>query len=179
MVSLIIQLLKIIRNSVVRLGVILSNDSRHKPLLAVLTTAAPTPPDPICPSRPDSTAGELKIMALLAVSVLKYIWPQIAWAWNVMISFSVNRELSRHRLANREEQRANHEEQMGEMAELRRIYNFFLKLQMNSSDFFYAVSSTTASPPVVPGCDCSGRPELTAGELTIMVLSAVSVLKYI
>lgn len=58
-----------IKNSVVRLGVILSNDSRHKPLLAVSTTAAPTPPDPICPSRPDSTAGELKIMALSAVSV--------------------------------------------------------------------------------------------------------------
>ena len=34
---------------------------------------------------------------------------------------------------------------------------------MNSSDFFDAVSSTTAAPLVVPGCDCSGRTESTAG----------------
>ena len=33
-----------------------------------------------------------------------------------MISFSVKRELARQRRANREEQRANHEKQKGEMA---------------------------------------------------------------
>jgi hypothetical protein len=38
-----------------------------------------------------------------------------------MISFSVNRELARQRRANREEQRANDEEQMEEMAELGRL----------------------------------------------------------
>ena len=53
---------------------------------------------------------------------------------------------------------------------------------MNSSDFFEAVTSTTSTPPVIPTdptCDCSGHPDSTPGEFTIMALSAVSVLKYI
>ena len=51
--------------------------------------------------------------------------------------------------------------------------------KMNSSDFFEAMTSTSA-PPVVPTnhtCDCSGSPDSTPGELTIVALSAVSVLK--
>ncbi len=49
---------------------------------------------------------------------------------------------------------------------------------MNSSDFFFeAVTSTIYASPVVPTnptCDCSGGPDSTPGELTIMALSAVS-----
>ena len=64
---------------------------------AVTSTSAPpvvpTNPTCDCSGRPNSTPGELTIVALSAVSVLKYIWPQIAWAWDSLISFSVKKSI--------------------------------------------------------------------------------------
>jgi hypothetical protein len=66
---------------------------------AVTSTSAPpvvpTNPTCDCSGHSDSTPGGLIIVALSAVSVLKYIWPQIAWAWDSLISLSVQKVLTR------------------------------------------------------------------------------------
>ena len=72
-------------------------------------------------TRQSSTIGELTIVALSSVSVLKYIWPQIAWAWDSFISFSVQKVLMRLRREKREEERRHPEEQAGGLEELMRL----------------------------------------------------------
>lgn len=51
--------------------------------------SAPTTQNRVCDcTRPDSTAGELTIIALSAISLVKCLWPQISWGWNALIRFS-------------------------------------------------------------------------------------------
>ena len=90
-------------------------------------------------------------MALSSVSVLKYIWPQIAWAWDSFISFSVQKVLMRLRREKREEERRHPEEQAGGLEELMRLLPQLRGLVENQHRTSTPVQQTSRSAtPVTP-----------------------------
>jgi hypothetical protein len=97
-------------------------------------------------------------MGMSTISVLKYLWPQISFVAKYLIQAPIRKELGNQR-------RANNGEGNEQIAEIVRIFPQFRV-------------STTAQPPIDPVCDCT-RPNFTWGELAIMGLSAICVLKKI
>ena len=55
------------------------------------STVPPVVPTTCDCGRQPSTAGELTMVALSSVSVLKYVWPQIVWAFDSLITFTVQK----------------------------------------------------------------------------------------
>ena len=87
------------------------------------TTVSPVVPTTCDCGRQSSTAGELTMVALSSVSVLKYVWPQIVWAFDSFISFTVQKVIRRQR-RERQEQRHSHPGEQalaGQVEELLRL----------------------------------------------------------
>lgn len=85
-------------------------------------------------------------MGLSAISVLKFLRPQISFVAKYLIQAPIRKELGNQRLANNGEGNE-------QIAEIIRILPQFRV-------------STTAQPPIDPVCDCK-RPNSTRGELAI------------
>ncbi len=83
------------------------------------STVPPEVPTTCDCGRQSSTAGELTMVALSSVSVLKYVWPQIVWAFDSFISFTVQKVIRRQR-RERQEQRHSHPGEQALMEELSR-----------------------------------------------------------
>jgi hypothetical protein len=111
------------------------------------STFAPTVVPTTCDcTRQPSTAGELTIVALSAVSVLKYIWPQIAWAWDSLISLSVQKVLTR--LSKGKKGRTKTSRSRGESRRIRRTDSFAAPVEGTcgkSASYFYTSTVNISS----------------------------------